>query len=371
MVRLEGVCKKFKERVAVGNLTMEVEKGEVFVLLGPTGAGKTTTLRITAGLEKADSGKVFLDSQDITSAPVGARDVAFLFEGLNLLPIYSVYDNIAFALRSPIYRETEQEIRKRVERVARDLHIDRLLNRSPGTLSGGEIQRVAIARALIRTPKVYLLDEPLSNLDLKLREELRVELKELHKKYEATILYATHDYIGAASVADRIGILHEGRLHQVGTQEELQNNPLSTVVSSLMGNPPMNFFSAIKEGKNLISTQNPEFVFELSEAQFTLEGSTGSDILLGIWPEDVEISLVARVGFIRGRIYGQEYRGTDRIVNIAVGDEFLKRVVGYDFPGRHGDDCWFCYKKDRVYLFDARTGKRIPLSRSAHNQARY
>jgi multiple sugar transport system ATP-binding protein len=361
MVRLEGLYKKFKERVALQNLTIEVEKGEAFVFLGPTGAGKTTALRIIAGLEKTDSGKVFLDGQDITSAPAGARDVTFVFEGLNLLPIYSVYDNIAFALRSPIYREAEEEIRKRVERVARDLHIDRLLARSPGTLSGGEVQRVAIARALVRTPKVYLLDEPLSNLDLKLREELRVELKELHKKYEATILYATHDYIGAASVADRIGILHEGQVHQVGTQEELQNDPLSTVVSSLMGSPPMNFFSVSKDGSKLISTQDSKFVFELSEAQVTLTGSTGSDILLGIWPEDVEISLEPRDDFIRGRIYGQEYRGTDRIVNIAIGDEFLKKVVDYDFPGRHGDDCWFCYKRDRVYLFDAKTGKRIPL----------
>jgi multiple sugar transport system ATP-binding protein len=361
MVRLDRVSKSFKKKQAVQDLSLEVERGEVFVLLGPTGAGKTTTLRLIAGLEKPDAGRILLDGQDVTSVPPGGRDVAFVFEGLNLLPILSVNDNIAFPLRSPIYEEAEEEIRARVGRVAEDLHIGHLLGRKPETLSGGEIQRVAIARVLVRTAKLYLLDEPLSNLDLKLREELRVELKELHQKYESTILYATHDYIGAASVADRIGILHEGRLHQVGTEEELYRNPSTTVVASLMGNPPMNLFSFSKAGKRLISTQNPEFVFEVPKGHLDHLGSINDNVLLGIWPEDTEISLEPRNRFIKSQIYGQEYRGTDRIINIAVGNESLKKVVDFNFKGRHGDDCWFSYTREHTYLFDQQTGKRISL----------
>ena len=368
MVGLERVSKSFKNQVAVRDLTVHVKKGEVFALLGPTGAGKTTILRLTAGLEKPDAGKIILADQDITTEPPGARDVTFVFEGLNLLPILSVYDNIAFALRSPIYREAEEDIRSQVKRVATDLHIDHLLDRKPETLSGGEIQRAAIARALVRTPKLYLLDEPLSNLDLKLREELRVELKELHQKYECTILYATHDYIGAASVADRIGILNEGRLHQVGTQGELHRDPSTTVVASLMGDPPMNLFSFSKVGKKLISTQNPEFIFEVPERHLDRLGSSNDNILLGIWPEDTEISIEPRDGFIKSQIYGQEYRGTDRIINIAVGNESLKKVVDSSFKGRHGDYCWFSYTSECTYLFDQQTGKRISLPQVPDNK---
>jgi multiple sugar transport system ATP-binding protein len=359
MLRIENVSKSYKKQIAVQNLNVDVHKGEVFVLLGPTGAGKTTTLRMISGLTTPDEGKIFFNNEDITAMPPQARNVAFVFEGLNLFPTYTVYDNIAFALRSPIYSETEDEIKSRIDKVSRDLHIDHLLNRKPDTMSGGEIQRVAIARALVRRPELYLLDEPLSNLDLKLREELRAELKELHQIYQSTIIYATHDYIGAVSIADRIGIFYEGRIHQVGSQAELYKNPLSTVVATLMGNPAMNLLTVFRDGKRFVAQQDPQVYFELPESATNQLNISRQPILLGLWPEDIQISLSPIDGYIKSRLYGQEYRGTDRIISLAVGDETLKKMVGTEFEGRYGDDCWFNYNAEKVFVFDPSTGQSL------------
>ena len=359
MIRLEHIKKSFDKQIAVQNLNIEIAKGEVFVLLGPTGAGKTTTLRLISGLEKPDQGRIYIDNEDITVAPPQSRNVAFVLEGLNLLPIYSVYDNIAFALRSPLYHENEDEIQSRIERVSKDLRIGHLLNRKPATLSGGEIQRVAIARALVRKPKLYLFDEPLSNLDLKLREELRAELKELHEKSESTILYATHDYVGAVSIANKIGILYEGKLHQVGSQTELYANPSSTVVATLMGNPAMNLLTVTRDGRRFYSEQNSRVYFELPDSAVNQLDSENKGFLLGLWPEDIDISLEPKDGFIKSQLYGQEYRGADRIVSLRVGEEMIKKIVDSEFPGRYNDDCWFSYDPEKVYLFDTSTGYRI------------
>lgn len=359
MLRLESISKSFKEKLAVNDLDIEVKQGEVFALLGPTGAGKTTTLRMVSGLETPDTGKIFLDAEDVTTSQPQSRDVSFVFEGLNLFPIYSVYDNIAFALRSPIYSEPEEKIKSRIEKISQDLRIGHLLERKPATLSGGEIQRVAIARALVRRPKLYLLDEPLSNLDLKLREELRAELKEIHQKYQSTIVYATHDYIGAVSIADRIGILDQGRLHQAGTQTELYNNPATMVVASLMGNPAMNFLGVTREGQRLISREDPQISFEMSKQMGNGVDDGCQDLLLGLWPEDIQVSLEPKDGYFKSQLYGQEYRGTDRIISLAVGDETLKKMVNSTFPGRFGDDCWFSYNSENLYLFDPASGKRV------------
>jgi multiple sugar transport system ATP-binding protein len=243
--------------------------------------------------------------------------------------------------------------------VSKDLHIDHLLNRKPETLSGGEIQRVAIARALVRRPEIYLLDEPLSNLDLKLREELRAELKELHQIYESTILYATHDYIGAVSIADRIGILYQGRLHQIGSQEELYNNPSSTVVATLMGNPAMNLLTVVRDEKRFVAQENSQVYFELADSAVNQLDSNRQTFLLGLWPEDINISLSPQDGFIKSKLYGQEYRGTDRIISLAVGNESLKRTVNIEFEGRFGDECWFAVDSTKIFLFDPSTGQRL------------
>jgi multiple sugar transport system ATP-binding protein len=243
-VQLSGVTKRFADVCAVQDLSLDIADGELMVLLGPTGAGKTTTLRTIAGLERPDAGRVTIDGRDVTAEPPAVRDVAFVFQQYSLYPHLTVYDNLAFPLRSPARRLPEQEVRRVVQRVAELLHIESKLQNRATRLSGGEMQRVAIGRALVRAPAIYLMDEPLSSLDAKLRAELRLELKRVQSELGATILYVTHDQIEAMTMATRIGILSEGRLVQVGTPREVYERPANTYVAAHLGTPGINLIPA-------------------------------------------------------------------------------------------------------------------------------
>jgi multiple sugar transport system ATP-binding protein len=237
---LEGISKRFKRTQAVSNLSLRVGDGELVVLLGPTGAGKTTTLRLAAGLERPDTGRVRIAGQDVTTASPAARDIAFVFQQYSLYPHLSVYDNLAFPLRSPVRRVPEAEIKRRVGEIAEILHIEQKLPSRATALSGGQMQRVAIGRALVRRPAMYLMDEPLSSLDAKLRAELRVELKRIQRETGATILYVTHDQTEAMTMATRIGVLDQGRLVQLGTAREIYQDPRSVHVATRLGSPSVN-----------------------------------------------------------------------------------------------------------------------------------
>jgi multiple sugar transport system ATP-binding protein len=239
-VTLSGIEKRFGATRAVDDLSLTIASGEFVVLLGPTGAGKTTTLRLIAGLETPDAGRITIEGSDVTSMPPAGRDVAFVFQQYSLYPHLSVYDNLAFPLRSPARRVPEDEIRKTVEQVAAMLRISHKLQNRSTQLSGGEMQRVAIGRALVRQPSIYLMDEPLSSLDAKLRADLRLELKRIQRELDATILYVTHDQIEAMTMADRIGILSEGRLVQIGTPREIYEDPESVYVAARLGQPAIN-----------------------------------------------------------------------------------------------------------------------------------
>ncbi len=239
-VRLESVTKRFGATTAVDGLSLTVRDGEFVVLLGPTGAGKTTTLRLVAGLEYADAGTVRIGGRDVTRVSPSNRDVAFVFQQYSLYPHLSVYDNLAFPLRSPVHRMSEDAVRARVGEVARLLRIEDKLGNRATELSGGEMQRVAIGRALVRKPAIYLMDEPLSSLDAKLRAQLRLELKRIHAELGATLLYVTHDQIEAMTMADRIGILRAGRLVQIGPPREVYERPDSAYVASRLGVPRIN-----------------------------------------------------------------------------------------------------------------------------------
>jgi len=243
-VVIEGVTKTYRDIVAIDALDLTVKDGEFVVLLGPTGAGKTTTLRLIAGLERPDTGTIRIAGRDATALEPAARDVAFVFQQYSLYPHLTVYENLAFPLRSPARKWSEADIGRRVEEVARLVRIHHKLENRSTRLSGGEMQRVAIGRALVRKPAIFLMDEPLSSLDAKLRGELRLELKRIQSELGATVLYVTHDQIEAMTMVDRIGILHEGVLVQIGTPRTIYTEPANLHVAARLGQPAINLLPA-------------------------------------------------------------------------------------------------------------------------------
>ncbi|MBK8158140.1 MAG: ABC transporter ATP-binding protein [Rhodospirillaceae bacterium] len=243
-VRLESVTKRFGDTTAVEAIELTVQDGEFVVLLGPTGAGKTTTLRLIAGLEAPDEGRVFLYGKDAAPLSPAERDVAFVFQQYSLYPHLSVFENLAFPLRSPARRRDEATIKATVEKVAAMLRIEKKLQNRATRLSGGEMQRVAIGRALVRSPSIYLMDEPLSSLDAKLRSDMRLELQHIQRDLGATMLYVTHDQIEAMTMATRIGVLDHGRLVQIGTPREIYESPRNVYVATRLGMPSINLVPA-------------------------------------------------------------------------------------------------------------------------------
>ena len=237
---LSHVSKRFGMQTAVSDLHIDIASGELVVLLGPSGAGKTTTLRLAAGLEVPDSGSVSIGGRDVTRLAPALRDVTFVFQQYSLYPHLSVYDNLAFPLRSPLRKTNEADVKAKVLEVARMLRMEDKLQNPATKLSGGQMQRVAIGRALVRNPAVYLMDEPLSSLDAKLRNDLRLELKRIQQDTGATMLYVTHDQVEALTLANRIGVLDQGRMVQLGTPQQVYEDPHTVAVASRLGSPRIN-----------------------------------------------------------------------------------------------------------------------------------
>ncbi|MGB0683205.1 MAG: ABC transporter ATP-binding protein [Magnetovibrionaceae bacterium] len=243
-VELRNVSKSFGPTRAIGDLSITIDDGAFVVLLGPTGAGKTTTLRVISGLERPEQGDVVIDGRSVVEETPAQRNVAMVFQQYSLYPHMTVRDNLAFPLRSPILKTPEDDVRRKVQEVAEVLHIDHKLDNKATNLSGGEMQRVSIGRALVRDPSIYLMDEPLSSLDAKLRADLRVELKRIQANLGATMLYVTHDQIEAMTMATDVGVLDEGRLVQFGTPREIYENPVSLYVAGRLGLPRINVLPA-------------------------------------------------------------------------------------------------------------------------------
>lgn len=292
-IKLHNVTKRFNGVAAVDQMSLTIANGELLVLLGPTGAGKTTSLRLIAGLETPEAGGISIGHRDVTRASPAERDIAMVFQEYSLYPHFSVYDNLAFPLRSPRHHLSEEEIRARVTQVARLLRIDSKLDNRGTKLSGGEMQRVSIGRALVRQPAAYLMDEPLSSLDAKLRDDLRVELKRIQIDLAATICYVTHDQMEAMTLADRIGVLSEGRLLQVGTPEEIYQQPVSTHVACRLGSPSINL---------------------LPVGELGVTDGPGGAATMGIRPENI---LIAEAG-IPTRIRAVEHLGTETVVKLRI-----------------------------------------------------
>lgn len=355
LLTLRGLRKSYGGKQALRGLDLEVRENEIFALLGPTGAGKSSTLLASAGLVELDGGSVHLSGKDVTHADPASRDVSIVFEGFNLLPVLNVRDNIAFALRSPAFREAEAEIALRVGRTAELLRISHLLDRNVDTLSGGEKQRVAIARALVRRPRMFLLDEPLSALDLKLREGLRAELRHIHRQYRSTMLYATHDYHGAIAIADRIGIIDGGVIQQAGTIEDIYERPANMLVGKLIGSPAMAFFEA-GIADDMVSVKGGRQKLPL--AGFGKVEKSSGPLMLGAWPEDIEIAEADASDANAGSVYAIDNRGFERAVQIDGNGGSFRKVVPADIALKQGDQLAFRLPSG-AFLFDAATGRRV------------
>ena len=312
-IRVENLRKAFDQFTAVHDSNFTIESGTFFALLGPSGCGKTTTLRMIAGLELPTSGRILLDGEDVTFRRAAARVV---FQQYSLYPHLTVYDNLAFPLRSPARRIPEATIRKRVEQTAELLHISSKLGNRATRLSGGEMQRVAIGRALVRDPAIYLMDEPLSSLDAKLRAELRLELKRIHVELGATMLYVTHDQVEAMTMASRIGVIRNGALLQLGTPREIYENPSDRYVASRLGTPQINFLPA---------TAIPEFA-----------APAGAETI-GIRTEHLLIK-ARNGGGIVGRVHRIEHLGDQNHVYLEYRGETLVTLADPHQPLTAGQD---------------------------------
>ncbi len=284
-VRVENLTKRFDEVVAVNNLSLDVKDQEFMVFLGPSGCGKTTTLRAIAGLERPDEGSIYIDDILVNDLPPASRDVAFVFQFYALYPHMTVYDNMAFPLKA--VKTPKPEIDQRVKEVAAVLQIESMLSRTPEKLSGGEMQRVALGRAMVRQPKVFLMDEPLTNLDAKLRSEMRAELKRLQKDLGATTIYVTHDQLEAMSMGDKITVMDSGVVQQIGNPSDIYDHPASLFVAGFVGSPSMNLLDCIysqEGGRSFLIAGKNDFKLDISDAlgKQIQENTTGEELILGI-----------------------------------------------------------------------------------------
>ncbi len=334
-IALRDVAKRYGRIEAVRGLSFDVRSGELVCLLGPPGMGKTTTLRLIAGLERPDRGEILIDGQSVAGQEPGQRDIAMVFEDLALYPHMEGFDNIAHPLR--LRRMPIEEIRRKVDHVADLLGIPHLLERLPHTFSGGEQQRVAIARAIVREPKILLLDQPLSNLDAKVREVMIGELRHLQQRTRQTTIYATHDYEEAMALGDRILVLREGTADQIGTPEEVYARPATTLAATITGSPPMNLIPCRFSGGLAMADG-----FTISAPGAEGEG------FLGIRPEEVRLGegIPAVVDLVQPL-------GRKKIVEVTVGRVRLKVTAGPEFAGQRGDTTAVAFGPSIVRIYGA------------------
>src|SRR5690554_3620523 len=290
-VILKGVTKRFGNVVAVDNIDLEIKDKEFIVLVGPSGCGKSTTLRMVAGLEEITEGDIYIGENIVNDVAPKDRDIAMVFQNYALYPHMDVYNNMAFGLK--LRKFPKDQIDQRVKEAARLLGIENLLDRKPKALSGGQRQRVAVGRAIVREPKVFLMDEPLSNLDAKLRVQMRAELSKLHNRLQTTIIYVTHDQTEAMTMGDRIVVMKDGHIYQVGAPLDIYNNPDNVFVAGFIGSPAMNFLDVVlkKEGEAFMidaGTFQMEIPAEKAASLKNLGSYVGKQVILGIRPEDIE-----------------------------------------------------------------------------------
>lgn len=360
-VLLKNVKKQFGEVIAVDRLNLEAKDKEFLVLLGPSGCGKTTVLRCIAGLETPDKGEIYIGDRLVNDLDPRERDVAMVFQSYALYPHMRVFSNLAFPLENA--KVPKDEIKKRVNQVAELLRIENLLTRKPKQLSGGQRQRVALGRAMIREPHVFLMDEPLSNLDAKLRVYMRSELKKLQKEVGITTVYVTHDQVEAMTMGDKIAIMNDGVLQQVGSPDRIYFHPANVFVAGFIGTPPTNFFECdlIREKPYVLDAG--EFQYQMPDHLLeTVRDWPSDSFVLGVRPQDVVVHKDAnrREDLIEAQLYVKEPLGDRLILDLKVGSILLKALVSPNFKADIGDQLQLEFPVDKIYLFDKKTGKVLP-----------
>jgi len=345
-VSLRGIRKEFGKFVALDGVDLDIEPVEFFALLGPSGSGKTTTLRMIAGLDTPDEGTMSVDGVDVTFAPPRDRDVAMVFQNYALYPHMTVRGNIAFPLK--MANVPAASIEDLVHDAAAKVHIEHLLHRRPGQLSGGQQQRCALARAIVRKPKLFLLDEPLSNLDAQLRLETRVELKKLQRNLNVTTIYVTHDQEEAMTLADRMAVFLDGSIKQIGAPSEVFDRPNCVEVAAFIGSPPMNIIPAHLDGSRLtIEGHEVELARRFDRAP--------GPITVGIRPGHLRVE----ANGIPTQLYLSENLGETRLLNLKLGEVLIKMRVAQSEPMTDGETVPVAFDSDSIHLFDAETGLRV------------
>lgn len=363
-VRFEHITKEFEDKkfgkvIAVKDSTFTVKDKEFVVFVGPSGCGKSTSLRMLAGLETITSGKIYIDGRDVGRLHPKERDIAMVFQDYALYPHMTVYENMSFGLRN--LKTPEAEIKEKVNKAAEILNIQNLLDRRPRELSGGQRQRVAVGRTIVRNPKVFLFDEPLSNLDAKLRVQMRVEIAELHKKLQATIIYVTHDQVEAMTLGQRIVVMNAGVIQQYDTPDELYNHPANMFVAGFLGNPPMNFINGVIED-NAFITKGAKFIIPEKYIPKCREYDK-KEVVLGIRPEDIYKEDYAqdidRINMVNAKIKVVEKLGSE---NLLYFDNFNTTVTAKVAPVgsfSNGMETNLLFDLDKMHIFDAETKKSI------------
>ncbi|WP_445010732.1 ABC transporter ATP-binding protein [Vreelandella stevensii] len=348
-IRLAGVSKHWGATTAVNDISFDIQPGQFVILLGPSGCGKSTTLRMLAGLDDASSGRIHIGEQDVTHLPPGDRGLSMVFQSYALFPHLSVADNIVFGLRSRKVAKAERQ--QRLAQVAELVDLTDYLHRKPAQLSGGQRQRVALARAIISEHPICLMDEPLSNLDARLRSDMRREIKALQSRLDMTVVYVTHDQVEAMSMGDRVILMQQGHIVQDGTPDELYNQPASAFAASFIGSPAMNLLPLVAGAQGAVIEGEP------TTPVAPLPAAGGQ---LGIRPEDIELRVASAAG-LPGQVESEEYLGADTIAHVSIGQHTLRVRLG----GKRsltGQPCRLFWSADKAHLFDPSGTRRDDLS---------
>ncbi|MCQ2981745.1 MAG: sn-glycerol-3-phosphate ABC transporter ATP-binding protein UgpC [Treponemataceae bacterium] len=360
-VELKGIGKVYDGNVrAVDNANITVEDQEFVVFVGPSGCGKSTTLRMVAGLEDITEGELFIDGELMNDVPPKDRNIAMVFQNYALYPHMSVYDNMAFGLK--IRKTDKAEIERRVNEAARILDIEKLLDRKPKALSGGQRQRVAVGRAIVRNPKVFLFDEPLSNLDAKLRVQMRAEISDLHHRLKATMIYVTHDQIEAMTMSDKIVVMKDGKIQQIGSPMYLYNHPINKFVAGFIGSPPMNFLTVkiVEKGGKLVADEGTFEITPSEEQAKALKNYIGKEVYFGIRPEDMTYAATpAAVNNMQMKISVIEPLGAETNVFLNSKTQQITVRTAPDIQFQLGETANFVPNMDKAKFFDKETEQTI------------